>query len=306
MSVTGNGSVQISGRDVASFFFNTRKGLSRFVGAVYWLFRWKVTVPESALVKCIWPMRDADFIKSYLKSRKITLAGSCRYRALSKQRYVNSCGAQCLRQIAYELGIKTLPKNRFYKFDGQSIEDDSTEAAIYGVAGRLVDERGSLKTRLDDGGGSDPIGINNAAVILGLDSRLYCSSRMTDWHLRQSDPSRWKEIKSRCSVHRSSPPQLCNNERLIVLVSNDSLGSFIFNSQGVKRHHYIMQRPDGSCYDPYDGKKYISVEAYSASSEMKPNGIYILVSDRQSYAKAPCAKLSVSRVSEVAGAFSSG
>ncbi len=306
MSVTGNGSVQISGRDVASFFFNTRKGLSRFVGAVYWLFRWKVTVPENDIVNRIWPMRDAVFIKSYLKSRKIALVDSNHFSAVPKQQYLNSCGAQCLRQSAYELGKKSLPENMFYNFDGQSIEDDSAEAAIYGVAGRLVDERGSLKTRLDDGGGSDAIGINNAAVILGLDSRLYCSSIMTDWYLRHSDPSRWKEIKSRCSVHRSSPPKLCNNERLIVLVSNDSLGSFIFNSQGVKRHHYIMQRPDGSCYDPYDGKKYISIEAYSARTEMKPNGIYILVSDRQSYAKAPCPKPSVSRVSVGAGVFSGG
>ncbi len=265
--------MQISGRDVASFFFNTRKGFGRLAGAVYWLFRWKVTVPESAVFNRIWPMRDAVFIKSYLKSRKITLAGSNHFSKLPKQQYVNSCGAQCLRQAAYELGIKSLPKNRLYKFDGQSIEDSSAEAAIYGITARLVRDYGGLKSgpggNLNNGGYSGPVGIQNAIMMLGLDGRCYCSSRLTDWYFTNNDPAGWKEVKKHCPVHRSSPPHLCRNERLLIHVCNYSMANHSDAGLGVKRDHYIMKRPDGSCYDPQTGRNYVSVKAYSG---MSPSG----------------------------------
>lgn len=288
MSIMGSGFVQVSGGDAASFIYHTRSGLSRLVGACYWLFRWKVTVSEFVLQQYIWPKRDARFIRSYLKNRRISRAGTQGFSPLPKQQFDNSCGAQCLRQIAYELGIRKIPRRRGYRLNGQCMSCPSAEAALYALTARLVGEDGRLKPELrgdlNNGGYSVPVGFRQAARALGLDSRFYCSSRLTEWHYRQSDPL-WKEIKQCYAMDysSSSPPSLCGNERLLVHVCDYSMINPGFVT--TKRDHYIMQRPDGSCYDPSTGKNYVSMAAYSDASKMKPSGIHVLISNTSAYPK---------------------
>lgn len=283
------GYVQLSGRDAASCFYNNGKGVGRLKGVAYWLFRRQVTVPESDLVKQIWSLRDAGFIKSYLTSRGIVSIGPNQFETLPKQQFKNSCAARCLQQAAYELGIKKIPNIKHYGFNGQSIRDRSAEAAIYGVTGRLVSGSGGLKQHLrgdlNNGGFSGPVGISNAARLLGLDSRFYCASKFTEWYFSQNDPEGWKEIKQYCPVHRTSPPALCRNERLLLHICNYSMLGLDDHCLSVRRNHYIMQRPDGSCYDPYNGLNYPSVKAYSDKTGMRPSGAYTLVSDKDFYAK---------------------
>lgn len=295
MSVAiSGGCVQLSGRDAASCFYNTGKGLGRLKGFAYWLFRRKVTVPESDVVKQIWYSRDARFIKSYLNCRRTALVGSNHFGTLPKQQYRNSCAARCLQQIAYELGIKKIPGNKHHGFNGQSIRHRSAEAAIYGITGSLLSGSGGLKPNLlgnlNNGGDSGPVGIKNAARLLGLDSRFYCSSGLTDWYFGQRNPAGWKEIKKYCPVHRTSPPTLCSNERLLIHVCNYSMLGLDDNDFKVRRDHYIMQRPDGSCYNPDTGINFSSVKAYSKKTGMRPSGVYTLVSDINSYAKLPSPK----------------
>ncbi|USE34889.1 hypothetical protein [Endozoicomonas sp. SCSIO W0465] len=286
-----DGYVQFSALDAVSHLYTTGKGLGRFKGVAYWLFCWKVTIPESALIKQIWSYRDAKFNKSYLKSRSVAVVGSDRFAALPMQQYKNSCAARCLQQAAYELGVKKIPNNQLYGFNGQSIRYRSTEAAIYGVTGSLLCGSGGLKQNLrgdlNNGSYSSPVGIKNAARLLGLDSRFYCSSRVTDWYFGQSDPHGWKEIKRSCPVHRTSPPELCRNERLLLHVCNYSMFGFDDQCLSVRRDHFIMQRPDGSCYDPHKGINYPSVQDYAKKTGIKPSGVSMLISSKDAYAKLP-------------------
>lgn len=46
--------------------------------------------------------------------------------------------------------IKSYLKSRLYKFDGQSIEDSSAEAAIYGITARLFRDYGGLNRVLEE------------------------------------------------------------------------------------------------------------------------------------------------------------
>ncbi|WP_419835643.1 hypothetical protein [Endozoicomonas atrinae] len=305
-----DGCVQLSKLDAVSHFYNTGKGVGRLKGLACLLLGRKMTVLESDLVKQIWPLRDARFIKSYLKSRNVASVASKHLGAFPKQQYKNSCAARCLQQAAYELGIKKIPSNKLYGFNGQSIRDRSAEAAIYGIAGRLVSGSGGLKQslrgNLNNAGYSGPVGIKNAVKLLGLDSRFYCSSRITDWYFGQSDPSGWKEVKRHCPVHRTSPPKLCRNERLLLHVCNYSMLGFDDGCLSVRRDHYIMQRPDGSCYDPQAGVNYPSVKAYSKKMGMSPSGVYTLVSDKDGYAKLPSVKGSTGNVSVGKSAFALG
>ncbi|WP_422489513.1 hypothetical protein [Endozoicomonas sp. ALE010] len=304
------GYVQFSGRDAASCIYNTGKGLGRLKGFAYWLFRWKVTVPESDLVQQIWDLRDARFIKSYLDSRRVTLVGENHFNTLPKQQYHNSCAARCLQQAAYELGINQIPNNRLYQFNGQSILDRSAEAAIYAITGRLVSGNGELQPDLlgdlNNGPASGPVGIRNATRLLGLDSRLYCSSWLTEWYFGQRDPVCWREIKKYCPVHRTSPPRLCRNERLLVHVCNYSMLGLDDHGLKVRRDHYIMQRPDGSCYNPDTGINYPSVKAYARRTGIRPSGVYMLVSDKDSYATLPTLKSRAGNVGTGRGTFAAG
>ena len=292
--VVNNGQVCFSGCDAASFHYHTCKGRGRVAGVFSWLFRRKVSVPESVVVNQIWPNRDAAFIKSYLKSKKASMLGANRSRNLAKQQYGKSCTARSLQLIANELGIKHLPRNSRYMFTGQPIDDPSVETAIYAITARLLDSRGQLKPELGgsvaNGGYSGPVGVKNAVKALGLDSHFYCSSRLIDRYYMKHKSSEWEEIKRCCSMHRSSPPSLCSNERLLVHVCNYSIVRGVGNSLKPKRDHCVVMRPDGSCYDPCLGRNYGSLKEYSKISGMSPSGIYTLISSKRGYEKLPSVK----------------
>ena len=185
------------------------------------------------------------------------------------------------------LGINKIPNIKYPGFNGQAIRDRSVEAAIYGIACRLVNDSGkpgqNLSGDLNNGGDCGPVGIKHAAGLLGLDSRFYCSSRLTEWYFAQRDPADWKEIKKYCPVHRTSPPMLCGNERLMLHVCNYSMLGFDDNPLKVRRDHFIMQRPDGSCYNPDAGIDYPSVAAYFKVTGMRPSGTYTLISAKNSW-----------------------
>ena len=273
--VVNNGEVCFSGFDAASFHYHASKaGLSRVARGVFsWLFRRKVSVPESVLVNQIWPDMDAAFIKSYVKSRSAILSANCS-RNLSKQQYDKSCAARALQLVADELGIKHLPENSQYMFTGQPINDPSVEDAIYAITARLLNSRGQLKPEfggnIANGGYCDLVGINSAIEILGLDGCCYCSER-GDVDASNNDYIRWERTKRLCFIHVSLPPILCSNDRLLVFVRNSSS----------RRGHCVVMRPDGSCYDPFLGSNYGSLKKYSKVSGMDPSGTYVLVSNKR-------------------------
>ena len=293
--VVNDGRVCFSGYDAASFCYNTRKGLCRFAGVFSWLFCRKISVPESVVIKQIWPDRDTRFIKSYLKNRKISSPGTmdiaC-FKTLPAQQHAYSCIARSLQLAACELGVKRLPENDQYMFTGQSVDDPSAEDAIYAMTGRLLDSHGQLKPELggnvENGGYSDPVGVQNAVKALGLDARLYCSSRLVEWYFRRHYPSELKETRRCCPIHHSSPPSLCNNERLLVHICGKRSTSGNGNGgQQEDMGHCLMVRPGGSCYDPGTGKNHASVEDCCATvyvaRGLKPSGICMLISNGRDY-----------------------
>lgn len=283
--VVNNGQVCFSGRDAVSFHYHASKvGLNRFTGVFSWLFRRKVSVPESVLVNQTWPDMDATFIKSYVKSRSSISRSADYSRNLSKQQYSESCAARSLQLIADELGIKHLPENSQYMFAGQPVNDPSVETAIYAITARLLDSRGQLKPKLGgniaNGGRSALLGINNAIKALGLDGRFYCSEQ-TDLDESDYDRIRWERTKRLCFIHVSLPPDLRSNDRLLVIVRHYSTASDADDNSMPRQNHCVVLRPDGSCYDPYHGSNYGSLTKYSWISGMTPSGLYVLVSNNR-------------------------
>ncbi|MBO9481221.1 MULTISPECIES: hypothetical protein [Gammaproteobacteria] len=193
---------------------------------------------------------------------------------LPKSQYSNSCGAQALRQAAFDLGVSHLPDKEIYKFQGQSIADDSAEEAIYGISGRLLDD--TMKRQLTSpkyGGYSLPDGMLAAARELGLDGRFYCSSLLLKYYLKLCYPKEWGRASALCPVKNSSPPKLSLNERCIHAVRREDTTAL----------HWLMERPDGSCYDPKDAALYKSLEQYSQSSGYSYTGVALLICDRSAY-----------------------
>ena len=283
--VINNGQVCFSGRDAASFHYHARKSrLSRVARGIFsWLFRRKVSVPESVLINQIRPDMNAAFIKTYVKNRNAILSANCS-RNLSKQQYDSSCAARALQLVADELGMKHLPENSLCMFTGQPVNDPSAETAIYAVTAGLLDSHGQLKPELGgdvaNGGPSNLVGICNAIDALGLDSRCYCSEQL-DLYESNRDHTDWECTKSLCSVRVSSPPCLCSNDRLLVLVNNfDTVSNADDNSQFM-RVHCVVLRPDESCYDPFYGSNYDSLKKYSSISGMNPSGLYVLISNKR-------------------------
>ncbi len=270
-----NGKIKLYGIDAASYIFHTKKGLAK-LRSIFYLFCCCISISAdiSKITGLIQEKRDARFVKSYLlQERKIAHATVPRqFPTFEQQQYNYSCSAQALRQAARELGIKNFPDNNIHLFDGQSIFSSSAEEAIYGVTGNLLNE--SKESRLIEphqGGGAYPANILKCARLLGLNGRFYCSSLMTRIYMNIKYKKEWNEAKTCSSVNYYSPPELHNCERLIILLRKGS------------DYHFIMQRPDKTCYDPGTGNSYITLKEYSTAEKWKPTGVSILVFNPEGY-----------------------
>jgi len=273
----------LSGLDMASYLYHLEKktlkaALKAFVAYV---FGRKITIPKLELIKMIWPNRDAHYIKSYLKSREITNNKQTNEKpALPIQKYNNSCGAQSLRQAAYELGVTNLPSlEKVPMLSGQSIGGSRAEHGIYNITGNLYTK--SLlgqKVEPEYGGESFPHNILLAIKLLELDGRFYCSSIFSNIAMQLCRRTEWFVADHYSNIHHRSPPPLCNNERLMVIIN---VGS---------KHHYIMQRPDGTCYDPAFGKNFKTMEQLfkeykKTDTSASRTGISILICEPNNYPK---------------------
>lgn len=275
---TADGKLNLSGIDAASYVFHTRTGLAKLC-SIFYLFCCclSVTADETKIIGLIQKKRDARFVKSYLiHERRITPAQpSPTFNTFPKQRFRNDCGAQSLRQAAYELGITQLPKNDLYSFRGQPITDDSAEETIYNITGNLLNDAGNLRIiNPEDGGYSYPANMLKCANLIGLDGRFYCSSLLPRIYMSTKYAKEWAETWEYAPIHFCCPPDLYNNERLLVVVNKGSV------------LHYIMQRPDKTCYAPDSGNSYQTLEEYTEETQWKPSGISILISNPAGYPKA--------------------
>lgn len=278
MIITGSKGIEISGRDAASYFYNTQTGIARLNGVAYWLLGRKVTVPERKFNNMIWHCRESHFIDTFLHSRK-TKAVSHAEKPLPEQQYANSCGAQALRQVAYELGVSHLPKKKRYGFKGQSIEDKTAEIALYAITGDLLDNsKKRLEIRPENGGYSFPGRMAFAAKALGLDARIYSSKLLPRLYLKNKFSIEWFIASTVCPANNCSPPELSVNERYIHLLITPKDTSFL---------HWVMERPDGSCYDPETGCNYKTLKEYKQLYGLKSTGITLLISDRNAYPGTP-------------------
>ena len=212
-----------------------------------------------------------------LLERKITHTQPSRtFTTFPAQQYPNDCGAQALRQAAHELKINEIPHSNLYLFSGQPISSSNAEDAIYGITGDLLSIRGTSRvTQPHNGGYSYPANILKCANQLGLDGRFYCSSLLTRIYMSTAYGKEWAEANQYSSINHCSPPVLYDNERLLVVVNQGS------------QLHYIMQRPDKTCYDPATGSTYKTLKEYSTTTHWKPSGISILVCNPEGYPAAP-------------------